>query len=1541
MLDLTGNSEVVFASLNSINAQPIVYIEWNYNALSRPYVVTSNATGTLASASGLQVASAWSPSGGYITTAAGLGIISDVDTTGNALSISTGGGMRVTASSTPFTVTPSANSYYKIVFYVKSNNQIVSTPPAVIPKSAITATPSSPGAVALSYRVVPISHNGVRPPTDLDGLDLATASVSSFTSGSVTVSWNSTGTYRSPLYNIYRSLAPSASSTNLAYITTVPLTSATSTVTTYIDNLGINPTQIDALPIPSSNVRIIPSVYLTSGGNALETTRYFMKVSPSQFAPPEIIRGMVDLNPLIYQRVELFFGSPTTFDSVSLIIDVDAYYQGAQVLLYRPEVYQIDEWNFYNTTYYPVESLFTANRPGESLLNPFILTADTLINKSLLTASTTTVKPVAFGVSNPDAIYGGIQPYKQFYDNTLNNTMKYYVSDILAPAGQPQTSQISIRAQYNNYMSVNKIIIKGSNCFSDLTKASGSITLLGPGGGNLVTVPFSSSTGFSAAGLLDFFWNGLAWSTIRPSDGTYPPRLTDDGILQNVTSSVTGIVFTINNIGVGDTNTIGNYSNTRAHIIEISPRLEIDISNHVVSLEIDKTIDNADSAAGFPLGYINSNTAKVEIDNMPLYKNSFPHTMFEPYAKNATFSDLVRENVKFWGAMKSPRNDFTDTVPLFTMYSEDWQVNHLSTITATLYDSTKTHLMMMEAPDYFGENENMFMTVTNLLDAVGYSDYDYDGLKEIMSRKATNTTHFWSDKTTTTLQVALRDFFVAHQIGSFFDEYGILRFTDIDQIISQYLDNTFYPDFAITDIPVTIVRKPYSTSSVTVNYIPNIVTETYQMSHHKKIGQVTLEYQIPVKSYTDTLDTLGKSTKAEQPMAVWSETKNAAVVKSLASSSVPSNQNYFYSDPHWTEMHTMDQTPRYTLGNQQGSAFLQGELISWNGFSYKFVPVVGVDGTLSPLYSAGFNAIVSNTSDLNNHISDFTNQDSRISQVKFNFTGNVMGVTRGDRFTTVRNHNLFHDTLTKSGFLKSSGYFNKSTLTGKGTGNYTGLSSIYGSINFENNIAVINSIRNLSGKTYPIVLSPAKQYGVGDYQVPTSASTFNYFSFVFSAPPFSAYSKTKWADLKDDKQLEVGFFVNTTNGLATFVLANDRGKTVLKPSYDATVGDVYSNYLLQSYVSGRWTTTSIPPVKNVFDGASHRLSVLFHDKSWASPSQPDSSGNMSYQFCTFFIDGSRYGPFRITTVDGKSTRATPKDRFGFYTRNVSTAKVKGKLVANPLKVHLTEIYACRWSKNNGTELNNVKTKWHWESRTFLNGIMTDNPNIEPPYYFWGPNVLTGINFYDKVDFLPAPAYVTSISSDYAGYDLGNQINSKATLGPTKPNSIKVSHINATPFRARFAVVNSDEQAVFLSTSTGQVDGGNLTPFQLQGFYNKPGDANTLTRVIDPTSIANTVHIKTNWIQSEYDAQMLIDKIGLISHSFNSDVSVTIFGNPLIQIGDFGQMVYSAKNIGYNPEAIGTSRIIPQMFYTTGVTQRYTAPGLQTDLILKPVFSIPL
>ena len=49
MLKLSGNSETAFAGLNSIVIAPIVYAEWNYNSISRPYVVTSTSDGQILS----------------------------------------------------------------------------------------------------------------------------------------------------------------------------------------------------------------------------------------------------------------------------------------------------------------------------------------------------------------------------------------------------------------------------------------------------------------------------------------------------------------------------------------------------------------------------------------------------------------------------------------------------------------------------------------------------------------------------------------------------------------------------------------------------------------------------------------------------------------------------------------------------------------------------------------------------------------------------------------------------------------------------------------------------------------------------------------------------------------------------------------------------------------------------------------------------------------------------------------------------------------------------------------------------------------------------------------------------------------------------------------------------------------------------------------------------------------------------------------------------------------------------------------------------
>jgi hypothetical protein len=142
--------------------------------------------------------------------------------------------------------------------------------------------------------------------------------------------------------------------------------------------------------------------------------------------------------------------------------------------------------------------------------------------------------------------------------------------------------------------------------------------------------------------------------------------------------------------------------------------------------------------------------------------------------------------------------------------------------------------------------------------------------------------------------------------------------------------------------------------------------------------------------------------------------------------------------------------------------------------------------------------------------------------------------------------------------------------------------------------------------------------------------------------------------------------------------------------------------------------------------------------------------------------------------------------------------------------------------------------------------------------------------------------------------------------------------------------------VWLSTSNNQVEGTEFTPMSFNANYNKTTDPIVLERVIDASSIANSIQLSTNWVQSDHDAKVLLNKIGLLANSFNNEVSVTIFGNPLIQTGDICQFAYSLKRLGYDPE---DENVKTKMFLVKSVNHNYGA-GLKTELVLKPLFDVP-
>ena len=1305
---------------------------------------------------------------------------------------------------------------------------------------------------------------------------------------------------------------------------------------TYTDNLSSSAKYSHAPAISSTKIKVMPSVKLTYNGNLIETTQKFVKIYENDFSDATITDSMIEIDGINYKKVEMFFGASEKFDAAQFYFDVDSSYEDAQVLIYRPEIYATDDWNFYSTSYYPIESCFDPFRPGESLLHPYLNKDDALINKSSGN-NTASSKPISFATLNPDFLFGHISPYKQMFDTTLNNNFRYYVSPVLADSN----TNVSIRAQYNNLMSVNKIVIKGINVYSDLTKTSGSVTLLQPTGS--VVIPFSPGA-FDSSGLLDLYYDNNVWTTDRPFSQTFPAKISDSGVLLNVTSSVTGIILTFK--GLSSTDLSGDglpavpwlginaggkiaYKTLRAHIVEISPRLEVDISNLVQGIDVNKTLDNAESAAGFPLGYINANSTNLTLNNIPVYKNSFPHTLFDAYSENSTFFNLLKKNVKITGFLKSPNNDFTEIIPFFTMYTDQWNMNSTNEVELNLFDGTRNQLMSLQSVDYSSDGESLFLTITNLLDAIGFSDYDYDGLVQILKNKNITISHFWGDRSKQSVFESLQSLLVAHQIGASFDEYGILRFTDLDKIINSFNDKSLVPDFVVTDIPTALINS----SNNRILYISNILKDTFIETNNSKIGKITINYTMPSRAFDHQKDVAGRGNEEEVNTILW-QSQTAAVIKSLSNRSLKSNETSMYINPDYVNLSISGSTPTMMLDGFQGSAFLNGELIQWTGMEYRFFPLLGFDlTTVVPDYQTGINVVITDMQDISNTITEIQNLDPRITQVQYQFTGRITGINRGLRSTSNRNHLLYDDLNTPNFYYNSSDYFNKKMITSSENTTALTPSNQTSTIIFDKNVATFVLKKQKNATTYPIYISPKSSSAVGDFMIPTSASTFNYFTTVFSTPNLSSF---RWNQINDKQQLEVGIQIDTNYGKLMFSIYNDEGKSYIKTD------NTYCQYVLRKIntkgLNGGQVVPSIN-VKNVFDGRSHRFSVIFSNSPhYAYPSQPDSNNKMTYSYVTFYVDNVRYGPYAIGTR-GSVAGVVPKKEFGIYAKNLAKHATSNQPSEFTKTIHFSELYACRWWGDFGQGIMGSRYKWHWESDRYLNLLIRKNTNAEPPYYYWGPNVLTGVKFYENETFSTNPARSKRTYLDFSGYDPKSTIsNAYPTLQPTTGNSIRKSHILSTPFRARFAVSNSDNQIVFLATPNGKIDQGTINPLEISGLYNKLSDKIQIDKIIDPSALSNSIQLNTSWIQSDLDAQKLMEKISIICNAFNSELNVTIFGNPLIQIGDYCQLVFSVKKIGFDPENPDTLDY-KKIFFVKSVTQTYNE-GLNTSLVLKPMFYLP-
>ena len=103
----------------------------------------------------------------------------------------------------------------------------------------------------------------------------------------------------------------------------------------------------------------------------------------------------------------------------------------------------------------------------------------------------------------------------------------------------------------------------------------------------------------------------------------------------------------------------------------------------------------------------------------------------------------------------------------------------------------------------------------------------------------------------------------------------------------------------------------------------------------------------------------------------------------------------------------------------------------------------------------------------------------------------------------------------------------------------------------------------------------------------------------------------------------------------------------------------------------------------------------------------------------------------------------------------------------------------------------------------------------------------------------------------------------------------------------------------------------------------PSDPEVLEKVLDYSNISEVVQLDSNWIQSKDAANKLINIISKGIDIFSKDVSIQMFGNPLIQVGDVVQLSYNLGGLN------------SQKYIVHSVSQSFDN-GLSTSLLLNMI-----
>jgi hypothetical protein len=377
-------------------------------------------------------------------------------------------------------------------------------------------------------------------------------------------------------------------------------------------------------------------------------------------------------------------------------------------------------------------------------------------------------------------------------------------------------------------------------------------------------------------------------------------------------------------------------------LIEMSPRLVVDISEKVIDFKITKALSDV-GITSLPVGQLLASTGQINLFD--------DDSAFNHNNTNSIVKDYLRKNIKFNFYESILNVDGSNySIPIKTLYCEGFPLSNGATVSLNLRDMY-FFLESMPAPRLLTTNASLSYAITTLLDYIGFSNYTF---KRVSGESEPIIPFFFIAPDQNVAQV-LNQLAVSTQTAMFFDEYNNFVVMSKDYLMPT--ETQRLTDFVLvgsnTQSDIGVIENSNSGN------LPNILSIS---SEDKKIyndGKINYTTRYIQRSY----GTIRQSTMVDQdktwiykPSLLWevSGTETTKTINELASKqgsyvlgAMPLNSNLTINPPtvvnHLVTNNIIDIGENiYWLTRYKGYLYSNGEIIKYDAAQFNITGIGNV-----------------------------------------------------------------------------------------------------------------------------------------------------------------------------------------------------------------------------------------------------------------------------------------------------------------------------------------------------------------------------------------------------------------------------------------------------------------------------------------------------------------------------------------------------------------------------------------------------------------------